>query len=200
MEYYTFGSDEKASEIKGAFEKLGYSDSELNFTFTSGLYYTIGGVIRNTHVGSQSYELVMRFAEYGDYTKLPLPIKPKFKVGNRIHRIGRCEVYDVCDVNEESQEYGLVLCGTFNRVSLSFRNHNFWEIFTETKPKYEIGQLVMLEDSLIGKVSEIDMDDFSVTRWRYKIGTWNWFIDEERLSPVSQETISKILCLLVNGK
>lgn len=192
MEYYTFGSDEKASEIKGAFEKLGYFDSEFDFT-SSGLYYTIGGAIRNTYIGSPAYELVMWFADYGDYTKLPLPIKPKFKVGNRIHRIGRCEVYDVCDVNEESQEYGLVLGGTFNRVSLAFSSQDSWETFTETKPKYEIGQLVMLEDSLIGKVSEIDMDDFSVTRWLYKIGTWDRFFDEERLSPVPQETISKIL-------
>lgn len=191
MEYYTFGSDEKAPEIKSAFERLGYFDSE--FQFTSGLYYTIGGVIRNTNIGSPAYELVMKFADYGDYTKLQLPIKPKFKVGNRIYRIGRWDVYDVCDVNEESQEYGLVLGGTFNRVSLAFSSQDSWEIFVETNAKYEIGQLVMLEDSLIGTVSEIVKDNFSTTRWLYKIGTWDRFFDEERLSPVPQETISEIL-------
>lgn len=191
MEYYILGNEEKADQIRAAFERKGYSDNYWNFS--SGLYYTMDGSIHITSIGSIPYTLIMRLKEHGEYVELELPIKPKFKVGNRIYRIGCWDVYDVCDVNEEYQAYGLVLGGTFNRVSLAFRDHDSWEIFTETKAKYEIGQLVMLEDSLIGKVSEIEKDNFSVTRWLYKIGTWDRFFDEERLSPVQQETISEIL-------
>ena len=190
MEYYIFGNEEKEDQIRAAFEGKGYSDDYWNFS--TGLYYTMDGSIHNTSIGSIPYTLIMRLKEHGEYVELKLPIKPKFRVGEKIHRLGGYDIYNVCSIDEETQEYGVVLDGTYNRVKLSFEDQDKWSVFVETEPKYEVGQLVVLEDSLIGMVSDIQQE-ITTKIWLYKIGTFNRWFEEGQLSAVPLEKISKIL-------
>lgn len=191
MEYYICGNEEKADQIRAAFEEKGYSDNYWNFS--SGLYYTMDGTIHNTGIGSIPYTLVMRLKEHGEYVELKLPIKPKFRVGEKIHRLGGYNIYNVCSIDEETQEYGVVLNGTYNRVKLSFEDQDEWSVFVETDPKYKLGQLVVLENSLIGRISDIHHDIYS-KEWLYKVGTWDKWFYEGQFSPVPLDDISKILC------
>lgn len=75
--YYIQGNEEKADQIKAAFEKLGYDTSGHLFNAKSVLYFTLDGEIRATTCNCTPAII----KTHPDYKELPLP-KPHYDIKN----------------------------------------------------------------------------------------------------------------------
>ena len=76
MNYYIQGNEEKADQIKAAFEKLGYNSRGLDFS--CGFFYTVE---RDVHY-IVNYDCIVNIIKtHPDYKELKLP-KPHYDISN----------------------------------------------------------------------------------------------------------------------
>ena len=80
MNYYIQGDAANADKISAAFEKLGYDTSGHLFNAKSVLYFTLDGEIRATTCNCTPAII----KSHPDYNELELPVKPEFKVGDKV--------------------------------------------------------------------------------------------------------------------
>ena len=85
MNYYIQGNEDKADQIKSAFEKILGRTVDLPFEKESVFFYTVNiqgkSCIRTFDT---TYYLVDIIKTHPDYKELELPIEPCFKVGDKI--------------------------------------------------------------------------------------------------------------------
>lgn len=98
-------------------------------------------------------------------------IKPKFKVGDRI-QFGTRNVLTINQVDFEKQQY-IVGNKDVLRMTIPFREQSNYEVVNIPEPKFEVDDLVVLDD-LLGRITDSKYED---GMWLYRVGcrnTWNF--------------------------
>ena len=119
-------------------------------------------------------------------------IKPKFKVGDRI-QFGTRNVLTINQVDCEKQQY-IVGNKDVLRMTIPFREQSKYEVVNIPEPKFEVGNLVVLDD-LLGRITDSKYED---GMWLYRVGCRNtWNFDKE-LMRVTNVRIKDILDIDTN--
>ena len=80
-EYYIQGNPARAEEIKAEFKRLGIDTTAINVDDEDFLYFSSNGLL---YFEEFSNTLLKIFKTHPGYTELPLPVEPKFNVGDWI--------------------------------------------------------------------------------------------------------------------
>lgn len=148
MNYYIEGNPDKASQIKAAFEKLGYDTSFVQNLFASDnhILFTLpcDSRVHAFHTAYIEADILKRLVDIDpDYKELELPIEPCFKVGDKIEATiyGIKRRVTIREVDKTNRCY----FGTLEEC-IGFSEQDQWHL--APKPHYDISNFKPFDNVL----------------------------------------------------